>query len=400
VGLRWWANPALAVGTVGLVFWIGRRLHSPFAGMIAALLLATQEWFVFEATGAMPHIGTAAALTVATAALLASETRNGIPQVILRVLGGSSLGLAVAMRPLTGVAIGASVGLWMIVRGGWRPAQLLRLGLPVALGLAVPAILVLHYNATVTGDPLVFGYKAVHGPLHDLGFGLRGYHYFFGALEPVVRAQPFTMEIALRHLHARSWEFALDLLPLFMVLPVLWLALARGARVRGIVVGAFLLLPLAYFFYFASTRRFYAELVPFAAIGLALLIAQLAATDWRRTAAPLLGLLALLGAVRLTTIDRRGDVVWKRVVASAGQLEDAHARHGPLLVFVEEALPEAYLFRRLWQFNADGFDSRILVARSQGVRDAELARAFPNRTALRGTWRGGANQPMVLEPLR
>ena len=400
VGLRWWANPVLAVVTVGLVFWIGRRLHSPFAGVVAALLVGTQEWFVYEATGSMPHIGTAAALTAATAMLLASETAGTRARVALRVLAGSSLGLAVAARPLSGVAIGASIGIWMIVRAGWRPAHLLQLGIPVALGLAIPAVFVLSYNAITTGDPLVFGYKAVHGPLHDLGFGLRGYRYYYGALDPVVRANPFTMEIAVRHLRARSWLFALELLPVFTVLPVLWLAVARGARIRGRIVGAFLLLPAAYFFYFSTSTRFYVELIPFAMIGLALLVAHLAAADWRRTASPLLGLLALMGAVRLTTIDRPGDWVWQRVVASAGQLEEAHARRGPLLVFIEEPLPEAYLFRRLWQFNTDGFESPILVARSQGARDLELARAFPQRTALRGVWPGGADRPMVLTPLR
>lgn len=400
LGLRWWANPVLAVLTVAMAFWIGRRLHSPFAGVVAALLVGTQEWFVYEATGSMPHVGTAAALTAATAMLLASETAGPRARVALRVLAGSSLGLAVATRPLTGVAIGASIGIWMIARGGWRPAHLLQLGIPVGLGLAVPAAFVLYYNAITTGDPLVFGYKAVHGPLHDLGFGLRGYRYYYGALDPVVRANPFTFELALRHLHARSWLFARELLPVFLVLPVLWLAIARGARIRAGIVGAFLFLPVAYFFYFSSSTRFYVELIPFAMIGLALLVAQLAAADWRRTAAPLLGLLALMGAVRLTTIDRPGDWVWQRVVASAGQLEAAHARLGPLLVFIEEPLPEAYLFRRLWQFNSDGFESPILVARSQGARDLELARAFPRRTALRGVWRGGASRPMVLSPLR
>src|SRR5690606_33988010 len=128
-----------------------------------------------------------------------------------------------------------------------------RLGLPVTAGLAVPAMFVLSYNAITTGDPLVFGYKAVHGPLHDLGFGMRGYRYYYGALDPVVRANPFTMELALRHLHARSWLFARELLPVFMVLPVLWLAIARGARIRRGIVAGFLLLPCAYFFYFSSS---------------------------------------------------------------------------------------------------------------------------------------------------
>jgi hypothetical protein len=129
------------------------------------------------------------------------------------------------------------------------------------------------------------------------------------------------------------------------------------------------------------------------------LIAHLVATDWRRTAMPLLAVLALLGGARLLTIDRAGEEIWTKVVESAGKLEAAYEQQGPLLVFVREPLPEAYLFRRLWQFNTQGFDSPILVARSQGERDRALANTMPDRTALLAIWRGGEETPMTLQPL-
>ena len=399
-GLRWWTNPVMAAVSVATVYWIARRLHSPLAGVVAVLLVGSQEWFVFEATGLMPHVGTAATLLVATAVLLASEAKSTSVQIALRAVAGLLLGFAVLIRPLTGVALGASIGIWMLARQEWRIRDAWKLGSPVMLGIAVPAAFVLYYNATVTGDPLVFGYKAVHGPLHDLGFGMRGFRYFYGGLEPIVAADPFTFRDAMNNLHARSWQFALQLLPVFMALPVIWLGMARGARTHWWLVAAFLLLPLGHFFHFSSRSRFYTELVPFASIGVALLIAHLAATDWRRTAMPLLAVLALLGGARMLTIDRAGEQIWSMVVDSAGKLEAAHAERGPLLVFVQEPLPEAYLFRRLWQFNTRGFDSPILVARSQGDRDRQLAATMPNRTALRAIWSGSEDEPMTLKPLK
>jgi hypothetical protein len=276
---------------------------------------------------------------------------------------------------------------------------LLRLGLPVVLGILPLALMTMHYNNVTTGDPLVFGYKAVHGSLHDLGFGMRGFRVFAGSVEGHGVASPFLLPDAFEHLYARSWEFALELLPVFTVLPVLWLAIARGARPAWFIVAAFLLLPLGHFFHFNSRIRFYVELVPFAAIGLSLLIAHLAATDWRRTVAPLLGVLLLLGALRLAVVVRSDDGAWSRVVASAEQLEALRERHGRILVFVEEPKPEAYLFRRLWKFNADGDASDILVARSWGRRrNAGLAEQFPQHVPLVATWRG-VDRSLLIEPL-
>ena len=397
--LQWWTNPVLAAVTVAAVYWIGARLHSPFAGAVAALFVGAQEWFLFNAAGSMPHIATGAMLSVAAALLLRSETAGRVSQPALRIAAGMLLGWAVAARPLTGVAVGAGIGLWMIVRQRWAVAALVRLGVPVVIGLLPLALLTMYYNDVTTGDPLTFGYAAVHGSLHDLGFGMRGFRLFAGGLEAVDVANPFLLPDALRNLHNRSWEFALELLPVFTVLPLLWLALARGARPAWFIVAAFMLLPLGHFFHFNSRIRFYVELVPFAAIGLALLVAHLAATDWRRTAAPLVAAIALLAALRLVTVTRSDDAAWSRVVASAEQLESEHARRGDLLVFIEEDKPEAYLFRRLWKFDAEGYDSDILVARSWGPeRNRALAAEFPNRTALTATWRG-VGQDLLIEPV-
>jgi hypothetical protein len=398
VGLRWWTNPVMAIVALVCVYWIAQRLHSPFAGVVAILLLGTNTWFVFESTGMMPHVGTAATLLVACVALLASESRATGPQIALRVLAGLLLGLAVLIRPLTGVAVGASIGIWMLTRLRWRIGDAVMLGIPVVGGLTVPAAFALYYNAIVTGDPFVFGYKAVHGPLHDIGFGIRGFRYFHGGLESVDVGRPFGLAHALRNLHVRGWQVALHLLPVFTLLPVLWLGIARGARVHWPIVAAFLLLPLGYFFWFSSRNRFYTELVPFIVIGVALILVHLAAIHWRRIAMPLLGILALLGAARIVTIDR--EIIWGLVVDSARKLEAAYEKRGPLIVFVQEPMPEAYLFRRLWQFNTKGFDSPILVARSQGDRDRELAASMPDRTPLRMIWSGGKETLARLEPLK
>lgn len=399
VGLMRVAPPLLGALGAAMIYRIGVRLHSPFMGLVAAALYLSQAWVGAELVGFMPHVPTATALIAATWLVLEGEKKRDARQAAAWGLAGIALGAAVAMRPLTGIAIGGSIGLWMLARNATDVRSALRLFAPVAAGLTIPAVAVLYYNMMITGDPLVFGYKAVHGPLHDLGFGERGYRYFFGGTEPVVFSQMFDLPEAMRHLLGRLWDAALELLPLFIAVPLLWLALARGVRVRWLVVAAFLLLPFGHFFHFASRTRFYVELVPFVMLGVALLIAELARRDWRGLGLPVTGMVVGL-AVLLASTQRVADDVGRRgVIASAQLLADEHARTGgPMIVFIEEEQPEAYLFRRLWQFNRDGFGSPILVARSQGPRDLEMAAKFPERRAYRGR-RLAQGRAMALEPL-
>lgn len=59
---------------------------------------------------------------------------------------------------------------------------------------------------------------------------------------------------------------------------------------------------------------------------------------------------------------------------------DSLAReHGRLLLFSREQTRFDIQIDRLYVFNGDGFDGRILVARDLGPRNAELISRFPDR---------------------
>ncbi|HEU4564730.1 MAG TPA: hypothetical protein VFS05_08785, partial [Gemmatimonadaceae bacterium] len=312
---------------------------------------------------------------------------------------GLLMGATVAIRPLTGVAIGAALALWILLRRRRSLRELLALGGLIAAGAVLPIAALLAYNAATTGRPLTFGYTAVHGHLHDLGFGRRGFRLHGGSWSWHEAAQRFTPGAAARRLAQQSWDIAVRLVPGFLLLPLLWLALARGAAVRWRMVAPFALLPAAYFFYFFTTSRFYSELFPFALVGVAILVAELGARRWRSTGAPLAVLLvAASGAGILAWGGGRQERARDVVLPAAAAVDSARARHGRVLVFIDEEQPEWYLFRRLSLFN-DGFDGDVVVARDLGPANAALQRRLPGHVPLRGTWRG-ARSPLVLTELR
>jgi hypothetical protein len=85
------------------------------------------------------------------------------------VLAGLATGCAFAVRPLDAVAFGVATAAWWtveVLRGRSRWTTLAW----AALGLAVPVAAVMAVNAATTGAPLAFGYTALWGAAHGLGF--------------------------------------------------------------------------------------------------------------------------------------------------------------------------------------------------------------------------------------
>jgi hypothetical protein len=385
-GLRWWASPILAGVTALSTYHLGRRLHSPAAGLLAALLLATHAWFVAQSVGYMSHIAGAACLT--TAAMLVLPPRPGAqPGGGSWILAGGLLGLAVAIRPLSGTVMIMTLLLWLAalqpaMGGVWG-----RRAGAAALGALLPVSGLLWYNAATTGHPLQFGYSAVHGSLHDLGFGLRGFLLHGGNPQPQPVAHLFTPALAAARLGGTLQAVAERLLPVGFLAPLLWLGAWHGLRPAGRLVLPFLLMPAAHYFYFFSApERFLSELLPFAMAGVGCVLAELV-----RRGGPGMPWLALLLVVLNTgatarvwhaeRLGRGGEVVRRNAEAIAAIRRVA----GPVVVLVREPAPEWYQFRRLSLFNADGLGGDVVVARDLGGGAAPLLARLPGRTVYRAT---------------
>jgi hypothetical protein len=115
----------------------------------------------------------------------------------------------------------------------------------------------------------LFGYGAVHGSLHDLGFGERGFVVPDATGRWVKELFDFTPARALSNLFTIASELSAIVLPAFLLVPLILIGYRIGYPARWKTVIGFLVLPALYFFYFYPHIRFYIELLPFLYVGIA-----------------------------------------------------------------------------------------------------------------------------------
>lgn len=401
VHLRWWASPVLAGVTVVATYHLGRRLHSPLAGLLGASLLAAQAWFLAQGVGYLSHLAGMACLTIA-AVLVAPRQASARHRPLAWVGGGALLGAAVAIRPLTGVTMTLALALWVAaLRPGDRAEWTARIGL-VALGAFAPLAGLLVYNWQTTGQALTFGYEAVHGSLHALGFGQRGFLLHGGGPDLLPAAESFTPAVAAARLGQQLWDISIRLLPVGMLVPLLWWAEDSGQPVRWRCVWPYLLLPGAYFFYFFNAPiRFMSEGVPFALVGIGCLLGELAGRGRQAAVMALAGCLMavnILASIALWDDGRRGRY-GTIILPSAEAITAAGREAGPIAVFITEPAPEWYLFRRLSFFNGEGLAGNIVVARDLGEASRrQLLERLPGHVPYQAVW-AGPGLPLGLSPL-
>lgn len=158
-------SPIAAVVLVFLTWWLGRRLHSDAAGLIAALLMGMCAVFIFQALQPMSDV-VAATWSVATiAAAVKSRERTRFS-----ILAGFCFGIAVLVRP-TSLLLLPALAFALPLR--WRAlAGFIAGGIPAAIVLG-------WYNLAAFGSLLATGYS-VGGATRELAleyFPPRAWHY-------------------------------------------------------------------------------------------------------------------------------------------------------------------------------------------------------------------------------
>ncbi|HTC23789.1 MAG TPA: hypothetical protein VK688_05465, partial [Gemmatimonadales bacterium] len=169
-GAAWLVNPLL----LGFATWqLHRFLAAAFDALTArlvTLLFALSPMVLIMAASQMNHVPTLAFALLALASL-AEWDRADDPGRRRRnaAFVGIGLGLAALVRPLDAALVGAVV----IGFQGWRvcqdPDRWRSLVIELVAG-AVPVAILLWTNASTTGRPFLFGYEALNGPEHGLGF--------------------------------------------------------------------------------------------------------------------------------------------------------------------------------------------------------------------------------------
>jgi hypothetical protein len=138
-------SPLAALVLVLLTYWLGRRLHSELAGLIAALLMGCCAVFVFQSLQPMSDVLAAMWCTAAVVAAVEGRQR---PRWSLAA--GLFFGIAVLVRPTSALMLIPLA----IALGGVRPwLRFLAGGIPAALALGA-------YNVAAFGSVLATGYEA------------------------------------------------------------------------------------------------------------------------------------------------------------------------------------------------------------------------------------------------
>jgi hypothetical protein len=173
VGAPWLAVPlcgALAVWFF-IAFARGIEPDRPGVSLLASLLFAFAPFMVFMSGSQMNHVPT---LLGICGALAAFERATGAGQSERRrtayaLLCGIALGFAATVRPVDAAAFALPIAvclLWYALRDREMIVPLIASG----IGVGIPVGLMLLFNAHTTGAPLLFGYEALWGKGHELGF--------------------------------------------------------------------------------------------------------------------------------------------------------------------------------------------------------------------------------------
>lgn len=149
LGVPWLVNPLLGGLAVLLGHAVMRRLYGEGAADGAALLLASSPWLLFMSANFMPH---ATSLVFFLLALLGVIRAREEGSLLWGAVAGLAFGGMLHIRPLEAVGAAGVAGLWWMA-AGWKKLRLPALVAAGAAGTAV-TLLLLAYNAALTGDPL------------------------------------------------------------------------------------------------------------------------------------------------------------------------------------------------------------------------------------------------------
>lgn len=162
-GAWWLLLPVWAAALPLLVLRVGRWVGDEGAARLAALLLCVSPFALAVAGTEMSHLPAA---VLGTAAAACATAVRGRRPWLAAAGAGAMLGLMTAFRPLDALAAAVPAGVILLVTARRVPRALAL----AAVGGMAGTIPTLWYNAATTGSWRTFGYTALWGPNHSLGF--------------------------------------------------------------------------------------------------------------------------------------------------------------------------------------------------------------------------------------
>ena len=391
----------ISAGSVLLVYALGRELRlTSRARVIACALFALSPFVVIQSALYLEYVF-AVALEMAVLTLLLAGLRS-TAGARARRLGGAGLvyGLLIFTRPLEGLMLGVAMALYLLVRERTLRRALGSLVWP-AVGALPIVVLMLVYNAHLTGSPLRFPLWAIGGD-NSFGFGQRN----------VVAGSPLidvTFLNALKALHqnVRSlphWVFG----SLFVIpLGVYGFWQRRHDTTTVLLVAIGVLFPLGYVFYWGNLlivngrkqigpHYYMAMLIPtvvFTAVALERL------WQYRRAwAAVVVTALIIATVVELPDKIDRNQHFTDVYRAEQNTIDDTVA--GNAAVVIVPITPDGgYLLHpRGWLTNSLALTDRVLYAADRGPANLELSTRFPDRKIYRLQAVESSRSPLTFRP--
>lgn len=169
LGATWIVGPLCGAITV-LAFSIFLRAAEPRRGIaLGALLLFAFAPFVFFVSGSHMNDVTSLMWTTVAIAAMATVVSSDRPRPALAFVSGLAFACAATIRPVDAFAFALPAGIWYLARA-LRSRERWADAIPAAIGVAIPMAALLWINSRTTGAPLLFGYEALWGKAHNLGF--------------------------------------------------------------------------------------------------------------------------------------------------------------------------------------------------------------------------------------
>jgi hypothetical protein len=363
LGAAWIAVPlcgALAVWSFS-AFARAVEAERPGVSLLASMLFAFAPYMVFMSGSQMNHVPTLLGVCVAAFALeraTAAGQRSIRHRSLYALMCGLGLGFAATIRPVDAVAFALPMGGWLLWRAARDPRAIVPL-LASGVGVAIPVSLMLWFNAQTTGAPLLFGYEALWGKGHELGFHAAPW----GVAHTPARGLEL---VSLYFLRLQTYLFETPIPSLLA--PIIALVLVPSLRrLDGVLLAGSGLLVVLYFAYwhdgFYLGPRFFLCLLPALALWSARAIPEWRAR-WGRgasyrtlTAAAVTSAgIALLAMVPLRAQEYRSGLKMMRwdveAAARGAGVRDA-------IVFVRESWG-AQLMVRMWARGLSHADAQML----------------------------------------
>lgn len=362
LGIPWIVNPLLGALTVIAVYRTARRHFSIEAANLAAIILASSPYFIFNSASYFSHSACLLAVCLAFSAAFDIAERPEGRRAYLEL--GLSGGLAFAMRPFTAVILLALPAAYVIFqfRHVDRRASLLR-GLAWALPPALLCLgLFLAYNRAMTGELFLQPFEK-YAPWDVPGIPRTGSEW-------ASRLKT--------HMLARSWDLNrwLALSPVLLVLGLCLPATRRDPRV-WVIAGSFAALFVAYLFYWGEGGFQYGPRYLYESAGGLSLVCALVVASYGFRGAPMLLAILLLDLATMA--------------AAVGNVsEEVALKRDVYLRAREQHLDRAIVFMRtgsgpapLWDCPRNGIDFNlpVLFVRDLGDSNRLLLGEYPDRAS-------------------